>query len=250
MRCRPGEPIEARRPGNDGGWRLSWSSPSRWPSRADHGDFGLTWDEPAYRTASSCPRSGGNSSRGPGPGPSPQPARPRDAPLLLAVRPVRDQLPSSPGRPVEPGGPRGLRLVDEGHPRAADGLGDRVRPDDRDRVRVPGPPVRDGGRPGDGRLAPAHAAALRPGPPDRHRHPGPLALGGHRPGLLEGLYEPNEAGAGGCWSGCCWAWRSSRRWPRSASWCRSCSGWWPATYPVFTRPGAGPTGSTAWSRRD
>ena len=55
-----------------------------------------------------------------------------------------------------------------------------------------------------------------------------------RPGLLlwaatalafwKGLYEP-ERGAGGCWSGSCWGWRSSRRWRRYSCSCRCSSGW-------------------------
>ena len=76
------------------------------------GDFGLTWDEPAYRYSQVMSAQwweqlaqarSWDEVRGA--------ARSRDPPLLLALRPVRHQLPSAPGRPVEPGGPCGLRLT-------------------------------------------------------------------------------------------------------------------------------------------
>ena len=150
------------------------------------GDFGLTWDEPAYyysqvmsvqwweQLVARPVLVGG-----------PHASRCRYPPLLLALRQVRHQLSSPACGPVEPGSPRDLRLVDEGHPLAADGLGDRVRPDHCHRLPVPGPPVRDGCWPGHGRLAPPDAAALRPGSPDRHGYSRAPALGRHGPGLLE-----------------------------------------------------------------
>ena len=60
-----------------------------------------------------------------------------------------------------------------------------------DRLRLPGAAVWGGGRPGHGRLAPAHAPALRPGPPDRHRHPGLLLWAATALAFWKGLHEPN-----------------------------------------------------------
>ena len=118
------------------------------------GDFGLTWDEPAYRYSQVHvgPVVGAT---GPRPllGRRPGAARSHDAALLLALRAVRHQFPSAAGRPVEPGDLRALRSLDEGHPGAADGVGHRVRPDDHDRLPLPGPALWGLGGRGHGRLA-------------------------------------------------------------------------------------------------
>ena len=66
---------------------------------------------------------------------------------------LRHQFSPSAGGPVEPGDLRHLRSLDEGHPRAADGVGDRVRAHDHDRLSLPGAPVWGVGGAGDGRFA-------------------------------------------------------------------------------------------------
>ena len=99
------------------------------------GDIGLTWDEPAYRYSQVMSAQWWD-----------QLAHARswrevrgllDPETLLYYWPYgryRHQFSSPLGRPVEPGRSCGLRLVDEGYPRAADGVGDRVCPDHRHRI--------------------------------------------------------------------------------------------------------------------
>src|SRR5437763_1254373 len=105
--------------------------------------------------------------------------------LLLALCQVGDQLSPSAGRPVEPGDSCYLRFVDEGHPCAADGVGDRVCADDHDRLRVPGPPLWGLGGTRHGGIATAHAQTVWSSALGRDRYPGPVPLGRHGAGFLE-----------------------------------------------------------------
>ncbi len=131
------------------------------------GDFGLTWDEPAYRYSQIMSQqwweqlANVRSSKD-----AQSAARSRRALLLLALRAAWHQLSSPLGRPVEPGGLRGLRPLDERHPGATDGDRHPVRPDDHARIPVPGEALRILGRRGRGRVAALHAASLRPGASD------------------------------------------------------------------------------------
>src|SRR5208337_570458 len=130
------------------------------------GDIGLTWDEPAYRYSQVTSAQWWD-----------QLAHARswgEARGLLDPETLLYYWPYA-------------RFGINFHPRAADGVGDRVCPDHRHRFRLPGSPVWYCRRSGHGRLAPAHAAALRPSPPDRYRYPRALPLGGDRAGVLERL---------------------------------------------------------------
>ena len=204
------------------------------------GDFGLTWDEPAYRYSQVMSAQWWEQlCQGPFLGRGPRAARSRHAALLLALRPVRHQLPSSAGRPVEPGDACGLRLLDEGHPGAADGLGHRVRADDHDRL-FGFLARRYGAWVG---LVAAGSLLLMP-----RLYGQAHLIDTDTPGLLlwaatalafwKGLHERTRTALAG-----------ARRHParpgvrredgrgRRAA-CRSCSGWSPATCPArFTRPG-------------
>ncbi len=125
-------------------------------------------------------------------GPRPEPGRilsafrPRRPPLLLAICSPRDQLSPSSGRAVEPVDARRLRALDERYPVEADGLGDRVFPDDHAPLRVSGATLWSLGGGSGGGLASGHAQALRGRPSRGDRHPRPAPLGGDGPGVLEG----------------------------------------------------------------
>ena len=138
--------------------------------------------------------------RGPVVGRREGPTRPRRPPLLLALRPLRHQLPPAARGPGQPGGSRRVRILDEGLPVATHGLDPGVRGGDRHRLPLPRPPLRAGDGAGDGGRLPAHAAGLRPGAPPGHGHPRDVPLGGDGPRLLERparARRPGLAGAGG-----------------------------------------------------
>ena len=110
------------------------------------GDFGLTWDEPAYRYSQILSAQWWE-----------QLGKVRswhdvqevfDPLTLLYFWPYgRHGINFHPplAGPVEPGGSCAFRSLDERHPVAADGIGHRVCPHDHDRLSLPGAALRSAG---------------------------------------------------------------------------------------------------------
>ena len=165
------------------------------------GDFGLTWDEPAYRYSQVVSAQWWEQWPGAVVERRSEDPRSRRPALLLALCAVRHQFPPAAGRSAQPADVRGVRRLDEGHPGASDGVGDRIRADDRDRLSLSVAAVRSGRRAGDG-----GSLLLMP-----RLYGQAHLIDTDMPGLLlwaatalcsgKGCTS-RTPGAGGCWSAC------------------------------------------------